>query len=161
MTADRRKRHLKILELISTRAVRTQDELAEALAAEGWEVTQSSVSRDIAALRLLKVDGAYRRPASVAIPADPNERRIADGVLTAEPAGEALVVLHTPPGEANRVAVALDRLAWPDVVGTIAGDDTIFLAVRDGAAQRRVLGVVRKLSGGERGVARARRAESS
>ena len=90
MTADRRKRHLKILELISTRAVRTQEELAEALAAEGWEVTQSSVSRDIAALRLIKVDGAYRRPAAVVIPADPNERRIADGVLTAEPAGEAL-----------------------------------------------------------------------
>ena len=148
MTADRRKRHLKILELISTRAVRTQDELAEALATEGWEVTQSSVSRDIAALHLIKVDGAYRRPSSVRAPADPDERRIADGVLTVEPAGEALVVLHTPPGEANRVAVALDRLAWPDVVGTIAGDDTIFLAVKDGAAQRRVLGDVRKLTSG-------------
>jgi transcriptional regulator of arginine metabolism len=146
MTADRRKRHLKILELISTRAVRTQEELAEALAAEGWEVTQSSVSRDIAALRLIKVDGAYRRAASAAVPTDPNVRRIADGVLTAESAGDALVVLHTPPGEANRVAVALDRLAWPDVVGTIAGDDTIFLAVKDGSAQRRVLGEVRKLT---------------
>jgi transcriptional regulator of arginine metabolism len=53
MTADRRKRHLKILELISTRAVRTQEELADALAGQGWDVTQSSVSRDIAALRLL------------------------------------------------------------------------------------------------------------
>jgi transcriptional regulator of arginine metabolism len=146
MTADRRKRHLKILELISTRAVRTQEELAEALAAEGWEVTQSSVSRDIAALRLIKVDGAYRRAAAAVVPTDPNVRRIADGVLTAESAGDALVVLHTPPGEANRVAVALDRLAWPDVVGTIAGDDTIFLAVKDGSAQRRVLGEVRKLT---------------
>ena len=56
MTADRRKRHLKILELITTRAIRTQEELAEALAAEGWDVTQSSVSRDIAALRLVKVE---------------------------------------------------------------------------------------------------------
>ncbi|MGH7528312.1 MAG: arginine repressor, partial [Gemmatimonadales bacterium] len=72
MTADRRKRHLKILELISTRAVRTQEELAEALAAEGWEVTQSSVSRDIGALRLVKVGGAYRRPPPGATPADPN-----------------------------------------------------------------------------------------
>ena len=148
MTADRRKRHLKILELISTRAVRTQEELAEALTAEGWEVTQSSVSRDIAALRLIKVGGAYRRPSAAIVPADPNVRRIADGVLAAEPAGEALVVIHTPPGEANRVAVALDRLAWPDVVGTLAGDDTIFLAVKDGPAQRRVLGEVRKLTGG-------------
>jgi transcriptional regulator of arginine metabolism len=148
MTADRRKRHLKILELISTRAIRTQEELAEALAAEGWEVTQSSVSRDIAALRLIKADGAYRRASAVVVPADPDERRIADGVLTIEPAGDALVVLHTPPGEANRVAVALDRLAWPDVVGTIAGDDTIFLAVKNGPAQRRVMGAVRKLTSG-------------
>lgn len=148
MTADRRKRHLKILELISTRAIRTQEELAEVLAAEGWDVTQSSVSRDITALRLIKTNGVYRRPAALATPADPDERRIADGVLTLEPAGDALVILHTPPGEANRVAVALDRLAWPDVVGTIAGDDTIFLAVKNSVAQRRVLGDVRKLTSG-------------
>jgi transcriptional regulator of arginine metabolism len=145
MTADRRKRHLKILELISTRAVRTQEELAEALAAQGWDVTQSSVSRDIAALRLVKVDGAYRRPPREASPIDPDERRIAEGVLTIESAGEALVVLHTPPGEANRVAVALDRLAWSEVIGTIAGDDTIFLAVKDSRAQRRVVREVRRL----------------
>jgi transcriptional regulator of arginine metabolism len=151
MTADRRKRHLKVLELISTRAVRTQEELAEALAAEGWEVTQSSVSRDIAALRLIKVDGAYRRPASVVIPADPNERRIADGVLTAEAAGDALVVVHTPAGEANRVAVALDRLAWPEVAGTIAGDDTIFIAVKGPAARRRVLEALGRLTGSAAG----------
>jgi transcriptional regulator of arginine metabolism len=146
VTADRRKRHLKILELISTRAVHTQEELAEALASEGWDVTQSSVSRDISALRLVKAGGAYRRPVAAATPVDPDERRIAEGVLTVDRAGEALVVLHTPPGEANRVAVALDRLAWPDVVGTLAGDDTIFLAVRDGRAQRKVIGEVRKLT---------------
>ena len=140
MTADRRKRHLKILELISTRAVRTQEELADALAAEGWEVTQSSVSRDIATLRLAKVDGVYRRaPAASTRGRDPDEVRIAESVLTAEPAGEALVVVHTPPGEANRVGIALDRLAWPEIVGTIAGDDTIFLAVSNQAAQRQVL----------------------
>jgi transcriptional regulator of arginine metabolism len=148
MTAHRRKRHLKILELISTRPISTQEDLAEALAAEGWEVTQSSVSRDIAALGLVKVDGAYsRRPQGRAV-ADPNERRIADGVLSAEPAGDALVVVHTPPGEANRVAVALDRLAWPEVVGTIAGDDTIFLAVRRAGDQRTVLREMRRLGGG-------------
>lgn len=148
MTADRRKRHLKILELIATRAISTQEELAEALAAEGWEVTQSSVSRDISALRLVKVDGAYRRPLSEVAVVDPDERRIAEGVLTADPAGDVLVVLRTPPGEANRVAVALDRLAWPDVVGTIAGDDTIFLAVKDQPAQRRVLRDVRRRTRG-------------
>jgi transcriptional regulator of arginine metabolism len=145
MTADRRRRHLKILELISTRAVRTQEELAEMLTAEGWDVTQSSVSRDIATLRLVKVDGAYRKPPPRVRRADPDELRVAEGILTFDTAGDALVVLHTPPGEANRVAVALDRLAWPEVVGTIAGDDTIFLAVRDPRAQRSVVRQVRRL----------------
>jgi transcriptional regulator of arginine metabolism len=145
MTADRRKRHLKILEIISTRAVHTQEELAEALAAEGWDVTQPSVSRDITALRLVKVDGAYRRTSRATATQNPDERRIAEGVLTCEPAGDALLVLHTPPGEANRVGVALDRLAWPDIVGTIAGDDTIFLATKDTGAQRRVLRQIRRL----------------
>jgi transcriptional regulator of arginine metabolism len=148
MTADRRKRHLKILELISTRTVRTQEELAEALTAQGWDVTQSSVSRDIAALRLVKVDGAYRRPPPSAAKTDPDERRVAEGVLTIDAAGDALVVLHTPPGEANHVAVALDRLAWPEVIGTIAGDDTIFLAVKDPGAQRSVVRAVRRLGTG-------------
>jgi transcriptional regulator of arginine metabolism len=146
MTADRRKRHLKILELISTRAIHTQEELAEALAGAGWEVTQSSVSRDIAALRLVKVDGAYRRAPRSTVTQDPDERRIAESVLSSEPAGDLLIVLHTPPGEANRVAVALDRLAWPDIIGTIAGDDTIFLAVKDRAAQRGVLRAIRRLN---------------
>ncbi len=147
MTADRRKRHLKILELISTRAVRTQEELADALSADGWQVTQSSVSRDIATLRLAKVDGIYRRaPASSSRARDPDEVRIAEGVLTAEAAGEALVVVHTPPGEANRVGIALDRLAWPEIVGTIAGDDTIFLAVSNQAAQRQVLRRLRAIA---------------
>ncbi len=147
MTADRRKRHLKILELISTHAIRTQDELADSLAREGWDVTQSSVSRDIATLRLAKVDGSYRRPA-MAESRDPDERRIADGVIGIDPAGDAMVVLHTPPGEANRVGAALDRLAWGEVVGTLAGDDTIFVAVQDVTAQRRLMRQLRKLSVG-------------
>jgi transcriptional regulator of arginine metabolism len=146
MTSDRRKRHLKILELISTRAVPTQEELADALTALGWKVTQSSVSRDIAALRLVKVDGVYRRPPPRAPRSAPDEQRVGEGVLTMETAGDALVVLHTPPGEANHVAVALDRLAWPEVLGSIAGDDTIFLAVKDSRAQRHVLREVRRLA---------------
>ena len=62
MTGDRRQAPPPILELITTHAIHTQEELAESLARKGWDVTQSSVSRDIAALRLVKVDGAYRRP---------------------------------------------------------------------------------------------------
>jgi transcriptional regulator of arginine metabolism len=149
MKGDRRQRQLKILELISTRLIRTQEELADALAREGWEVTQSSVSRDVAALRLVKVDGAYQRPTPAATTlTSPDEQRIAEGVLTIEVAGEALIVLHTPPGEANRVGVALDRLAWPDLLGTIAGDDTIFLATRNSAGRRRVVQELQRLATG-------------
>ena len=112
MTADRRKRQLKILELISTRPIRTQEELADALSAEGWNVTQSSVSRDIAALRLAKVDGAYQRPARVVdTPEHPDERRIVEGVLTLETAGDSLIVLHTPP---EKPTGSVPRsTAWP------------------------------------------------
>jgi transcriptional regulator of arginine metabolism len=136
----RGKRQLKMLELVATRPIRTQEELAEALAQEGWEVTQSSVSRDIAALGLAKVDGIYQRPAAAHLReiADPNERRLAESLLSMELAGDALLVLHTPPGEAQRVGSALDLLAWPEIVGTLAGDDTIFVAARNRGAQARV-----------------------
>jgi transcriptional regulator of arginine metabolism len=145
MTADRKKRLLRIMEIVSTRAVRTQEELVDILNAEGWEVTQSSVSRDVAALRLAKVEGAYRRPTPASAVTDPDEQRIAEGVLALDPAGEVLLVLHTAPGEANRVAVAIDRLAWAEIVGTIAGDDTIFVAVQDRTAQRQVAQNIRRL----------------
>lgn len=147
MSIERRKRLLKILELISTRAIRTQEELAEALAVDGWEVTQSSVSRDIKALRLVKTGGAYQRPPSVAAHSpDPDRRRVAEDVIGIETAGDALVVLHTPPGEASAVGLALDRMAWGDVVGTIAGDDTVFIAVKDATGQRRLLRELKKLT---------------
>lgn len=150
MSLERRKRHLKLLELVATRPIRTQEELAEALAQEGWEVTQSSISRDITALGLVKVDGIYRRAAATRSRevTDPNERRLAESLLTVDPAGDALLVLHTPPGEAQRVGSALDLLAWPEVVGTIAGDDTIFLATRHAAAQTQILRRLRAIMGG-------------
>lgn len=150
MSHDRTRRHLKILELVATRPLRTQDELAEALSREGWDVTQSSVSRDIAALHLVKSDGIYQRPAAARVKElnDPNQRRIAESLLSIEAAGDAMLVLHTPPGEAQRVGSAIDLLAWPEVVGTIGGDDTIFVATRGGSAQSRVVTQLRGLLSG-------------
>lgn len=152
MSLDRKKRQLKILEMVATRPIRTQEELAEALANEGWEVTQSSVSRDISQLGLAKVDGIYARPVASRLVEvhDPNERRLAESVLTVDPAGEALLVLHTPPGEAQRAASGLDLLAWPEIVGSIAGDDTIFVAVVNAAAQATVTRRLQALQGRER-----------
>lgn len=145
MKTRRSLRLRRLLELVSTRELRTQEEVAAALEAEGWAVTQSSVSRDIAALHLIKVDGAYRRPEKQRSARSGHEQTIAESVLGCAGAGDALVVLHTPPGEAGRVGLALDRLGWPEVVGTIAGDDTIFVAARDGAAQRRLLQSLQRL----------------
>lgn len=150
MSHERRQRHLKILELVATRPLRTQDELADTLGREGWDVTQSSVSRDIAALGLIKIDGIYQRPTAARIHeiVDPNERRIAESLLSVETAGDALLVLHTPPGEAQRVGSAIDLLAWPEVVGTIGGDDTIFLATRNRTAQTLIVRQLRGLMAG-------------
>ncbi len=151
MSRARNKRQLKILELVATRPLHTQDELADALAQEGWEVTQSSVSRDIAALGLVKAEGIYQRPSAGhfrELP-DPNERRIAESLLSIDTAGDAMLVLHTPPGEAQRVGSALDLLAWTEVVGTIGGDDTIFVATHNSSAQTKVLQRLRTLMEGD------------
>ena len=147
MSHERRQRHLKILELVATRPLHTQEELADALSQEGWAVTQSSVSRDIAVLGLVKSDGIYRRPAAARLHeiVDPNQRRIAESLLSVETAGDALLVLHTPPGEAQRVGSALDLLAWPEIVGTIGGDDTIFVATRNASAQGQIVRHLRGL----------------
>lgn len=149
MSLDRKKRQLKILEVVATRSMRTQEDLADALAQEGWEVTQSSVSRDISQLGLVKVDGIYARPVAARMVeiTDPNERRLAESLLTVDTAGDALLVLHTPPGEAQRVGNALDLLAWPEIVGTIAGDDTIFIAVSNAAAQQMITRRLKALTG--------------
>lgn len=148
MKSRRTQRLRKLLELLATRELRTQEEVAEALEAEGWQVTQSSVSRDIAALRLIKVDGIYRRPERPRAALTGYAQALVESMLSCAPAGDALLVLRTPPGEAGRAGLALDKLAWPEIVGTIAGDDTIFIAVRDAAAQRRVHAALTKLLSG-------------
>lgn len=147
MSRDRQRRLLRVLELVSTRRISTQEELAAALSAEGWEVTQSSASRDIQALGLVKLRGAYAKPARSARASDPDETRLIEGVLLVQAAGEHLIVVHTPPGEAQRVALALDRLAWPEIVGTLAGDDTIFVATADRGASRSLLRRLRPYAG--------------
>jgi transcriptional regulator of arginine metabolism len=142
----KQRRQRTMLDLIGASPIGSQEELAELLRARGYEVTQATVSRDIAELGLVKVDGVYHRPPTDELKAvDPNELRIRESVLRADPAGDALVVLRTPPGEANRVAVAIDRLAWPSIVGTLAGDDTIFIATSDRVGQKKLLARVRRL----------------
>jgi transcriptional regulator of arginine metabolism len=134
---NRRERQSAILELVRDRALSTQAEVASALREAGFDVVQTTVSRDIADLGLVKV----RAPSGRLVYAPPGTtdgdrmralgaamRRYAVG---AEAAG-TLVVLTTPSGYANALAQAIDEAGHPGVAGTIAGDNTIFVAARDG-----------------------------
>jgi transcriptional regulator of arginine metabolism len=141
MRTVRRRREL-LLGLIATRRVETQDDLVAALREAGIEASQASVSRDIAALGLVKVAGQWAAPTKVEHNGNPAEERIRSYLLSAATAGPNLVVLKTPPGEAQGVGLAFDHLDLPGVVGSVAGDDTIFVAVRgarEGKAVKRHL----------------------
>jgi transcriptional regulator of arginine metabolism len=136
---NRRERQVAILGLVRERALSTQTEVAAALREAGFDVVQTTVSRDIAELGLVKV----RAPSGRLVYAPPGTsdadklralgsalRRYALGI---EAAG-ALVVITTPPGYANALAQAMDEAAHPAIAGTIAGDNTIFVAVHDGVS---------------------------
>lgn len=134
---NRRERQSAILELVRERALSTQAEVASALRETGFEVVQTTVSRDIADLGLVKV----RAPSGRLVYAPPGtsdgDRMRALGAamrryaISAEAAGP-LVVLTTPSGYANALAQAIDEAAHPAIAGTIAGDNAIFVAARDG-----------------------------
>ena len=122
-------RRRMILDATAESRIETQEQMVAALAKRGIEASQASVSRDITALRLVKADGRWMAPPRDFSAANPLEERIAGRLRSVAPAGDHLLVLKTPPGEAQGVALALDGLEREGVVGTLAGDDTIFIAV--------------------------------
>jgi len=130
-------RHARIVELVLQRAVRSQTELAELLAGDGVQVTQATLSRDLEELGAVKVSGAYlipedgKRPLREAENAPARLLRLLRELLTGADASGNIAVLRTPPGAAQFLASALDRSGLTDIVGTIAGDDTIFVVSRD------------------------------
>ncbi|MEE4273807.1 MAG: hypothetical protein V2I67_19175 [Thermoanaerobaculales bacterium] len=127
-----------ILEAISRQRIETQKQMVAALRSLGIDASQASISRDIAALRLVKADGRWTAPAGLPATSNPLEERIAGRLLAVGSAGDHLLVLTTPPGEAGGVALALDGLELDGVVGTVAGDDTIFVATVSAEAGSRV-----------------------
>jgi transcriptional regulator of arginine metabolism len=142
------RRRETILDLIAADRIGTQKQMVEALGARGIEASQASVSRDIAALRLIKVDGRWAAPPRELVVANPLEERIAGRLLSIGAAGDHLLVLKLPAGEAQGAALALDTLGPDGVVGTVAGDDTIFVAVVDADAGRAVTDWLRSLISG-------------
>jgi len=123
-----RARHQKILEIISVKPVATQQELATHLSRRGFAATQSSVSRDIVKLGLTKVDGYYVAPEAALTVGGP--------LTSIDTAGDNLIVVRTEVGLAQPAALTIDRATIAEIVGTVAGDDTILVAVRNAAAQR-------------------------
>ena len=122
----------QIVNLIAGRAIHTQDELARALKDVGIAATQVTLSRDIRELGLAKTSEGYRQIGRET--GGPGFASVAADFLLDVRMARNLVVLKTSPGNANSLAVALDREQWPDVVGTIAGDDTILVISPDEAS---------------------------
>lgn len=131
------KRHAMIAKLVASQNIETQEELASILREQGYSVTQATVSRDIKELRLIKVltpEGHYKYATVEKAEADLQERFIrmfSNCVLSVSAAGN-MIVIKTISGSASAAAEAIDSLKWPDLLGTIAGDNTIFIAIRDG-----------------------------
>jgi transcriptional regulator of arginine metabolism len=138
----RDKRQQAILGILADRPIVRQSEFVELLLQDGIEATQSSVSRDLRELGIAKLDNGYGQVESpdnstttVDIPTD-----YVRDVLTA---GTSLTVIKTAIGAAQRVALFLDRSNWPEIVGTVSGDDTIFVATRNSREQKQLLGRIR------------------
>ena len=137
-------RQAKIVALLEQNRVRSQVELAEMLAGDGVQVNQGTLSRDLVEVGALRVrdgsghlvyavpgDGGDRTPLGEFATFEGRLTRLCSEVLVSAEASANLVVLRTPPGAAQYFASAIDRVAWPDILGTIAGDDTILLITRD------------------------------
>lgn len=128
-------RHAKIVELISQYDVETQEELAELLQKEGFKVTQATVSRDIRDLKLTKVQTESGKQKYVVLMPEGNAisekyKRVLQEGFTSMDMAQNILVIKTVSGMAMAVAAAVDNMKWPEVVGCIAGDDTIMCAIR-------------------------------
>ena len=134
--AQQVERRNAIVRILRDGLVRKQEDLVRLLKKEGHEVTQSSVSRDLRDLGVLKASGRYVLPPDEV---DARQRRFRrrwrSSCAGCKRAGPSLTVLRTTIGAAQSVAVAIDRAEWPEVAGTISGDDTIFIATANARAQ--------------------------
>jgi transcriptional regulator of arginine metabolism len=138
-------RQRAIRDLVDQRQLRTQQELAAALRERGFRTTQATISRDVAELGLIKVSRegtqAYALPPRLVEAETSGEDRLrkllADLPVEIREAG-LLLIIKTLPGSAHAIAAALDRARWPEVAGSIAGDDTVFVAVPDRSSVQRV-----------------------
>ncbi len=129
-----------IMQLLRDGLIRKQEDLVRLLRKQGHEVTQSSVSRDLRDLGVLKASGRYILPPDEVTRANGDFGMLAQFVRGMRRAGPSITVVRTTIGAAQSVAVAIDKAEWPEVAGTISGDDTIFIATANARAQDELLG---------------------
>ena len=134
-----------IVRILRAGLVRNQEELVRLLRKAGHEATQSSISRDLRDLGVLKASGRYVLPPDEVTRANGDFGTLAQFVRQLRRAGPAITVLRTTIGAAQSVAVAIDRAEWPEVAGTISGDDTIFIATANARAQAELIARLRTL----------------
>jgi transcriptional regulator of arginine metabolism len=144
------RRHGAILRLVRTKRVQSQEQLRALLEAEGIEITQATLSRDLHELRLLKVteaDGTVRyAPPPEGEVLHPSLEQLLPALLVSVDGVGNQLVLHTPAGSANAVGSAIDAQEWKEVVGTIAGDDTILVIARSEKARRTLAARLQQLA---------------
>ena len=143
--AEQLERRGAIMRILREGQVRRQQDLVRLLKKAGHEVTQSSISRDLRDLGVLKASGRYVLPAEETTRANGDFGTLARFVRQLRVAGPTLTVLRTTIGAAQSVAVAIDRAEWPEVAGTLSGDDTIFIATANTRARDKLLGRLREL----------------
>jgi transcriptional regulator of arginine metabolism len=127
-----------IRQLLLQGPAETQGIIVAALSTDGYEATQSSVSRDLRELGAIKTTAGYELPAG-SRDDDDQLAAVADLLRSMQPAGPNLLVVRTAIGAAQRVALAFDRSNWPEVIGNIGGDDTVFVATESGLAQKNLI----------------------
>jgi transcriptional regulator of arginine metabolism len=134
----KRHRQQEILRLVRAHRVHTQEQLAELLLGGGVEATQVTLSRDIRELGLVKTAQGYQELTATAAAVAPDPLEVVSEFVIDIRIARNLVVLKTSPGAASPVAVALDQSRWPEIVGTIAGDDTVLIIAPDDEAAARL-----------------------
>lgn len=137
-TDEQRQRREAIRTLLSHGPAETQASLVSALENLGFVATQSSVSRDLRELGAIKTPRGYELP-NMAEAGDEQIAAVANLLRAMTPAGSNLLVIRTGIGAAQRVGLALDRCGWPEMIGTIAGDDTVFVATESAHAQKNLI----------------------
>lgn len=141
--SEKEKRHSALISIIESQDLYSQDALASELKKKGFDCTQTTISRDLLELNVMKVGGYYRIHAGTG--SNVFEKTFLDHTEAVKTAGPNLIIIKTRMGSANAVTIELDRLEIKDIAGTLAGDDTIFVAVNSKKEQTQVVNMLQKL----------------